>query len=75
MAVMGVAITRGFYPLHPTLPPYMVPCEKWECDTGGGMGRVGAKEWLSGDLDSGSILAPLEPFHFWTSVSSSVKWE
>lgn len=41
MAVPGVALTRGFYPLHPTLPPYVVPCEEWERDTGWGNGTGG----------------------------------
>lgn len=53
MAVPGVALTRGFYPLHPTLPPYMVPCEEWERDTGWGSGTGGwGGERHIGDLDS-----------------------
>lgn len=62
------------YPLHPSLLPYKVSCGERECDKGQGVGWGRHIGLAFKRFGLWFILAPLEPFHFWASLSSSVKW-
>lgn len=67
MAVPGVALTRGFYPLHPTLPPYVVPCEEWERDTGWGNETVGGGGCIGLVFRRSGLIPSLHPCNQFTS--------